>query len=162
MAAPRRTGPMEGSETSRVCSHLRQLNPTITPSPTPTSASACTHQHFIDVSFADTPVQLHAIAFANYYCASVTILYRSKNLKKGYTPEVAPTADRGLSGCSGSASSAGVQQQDRDWQVLVSAYKLMANPHCEDDAQTHHEITVKDFQSTSAIYSLRLCLSQVR
>jgi hypothetical protein len=137
---------------------LRQLDATLTPSPSPSTTSPPPTQQHIDVRFVDGPVQLHSIVFTNYYSATVTVLYSSTAGAKASTVAAASRSER-LDDGAGTQSAAAAPD---GWQVLVPMYQLMVDPHSEDDAQAHHELSASSFLSFERVYSLRICLSQER
>jgi hypothetical protein len=120
----------------------RALHAVITPGAP--EAGRGPHQAFIDVHFPEAPVDLQWITFENYYSASISILH---------SPQPAPTP----AGGSSSDSSA------TRWVPVVDNLPLMANPHCEDDAQAWHEIHASQFSrefDAARTMFLRIFLSQ--
>uniref|UniRef100_A0A7S0L245 Uncharacterized protein n=1 Tax=Coccolithus braarudii TaxID=221442 RepID=A0A7S0L245_9EUKA len=90
----------------------------------------------LDITFADAPVELHCIAFANYYTATITVLHS----------QTAP-----------SSRSVG------PWTTVVSKLQLMTDPHLEDDAQAQHEIFCRHFErdfNWREVYFLRIIRTQ--
>lgn len=140
-----------------------QLDVTLTPSPaTSSSKSSPMTAQYIDVRFIGAPVELHSFTFTNYYTASLTVLH---SVRPAQMLEVAPKASSSSAAGSSDAMADLVVSREGAWQVLVPKMRLMADPHCEDDAQSQHEVTAADFAGASVlsrISALRLCLSQVR
>lgn len=71
-------------------------------------------QQWLDITFPNAPVLLSYIAFHNYYTAAITI---SHTVVRSDDSTRAP-----------------------QWQVVVPKFTLMADPHCEDDAERYHEL----------------------
>ena len=112
---------------------LQPLRHTVT---TPTSALARPPRRpYLDVDFTDAPVDLHWIAFENYYTATVSV----------FSAEVDP-------------STKAVR-----WVPVVSKLQLMANCHLEADAQAWHRLHASQFEPSfdaSRIVRLRIFMLQ--
>ena len=80
-------------------------------------------QRFIDITFSPSPVTVDAITFKNFYTSSITINHT----------------------CSRDASDPLLHQhakgREPTWQLVVAHIPLMADPHSEDGAQCHHEVS---------------------
>ena len=99
------------------------------------SLSRPPRRRMIDVTFADAPVDVHWVAFENYYTASVTVLHTN-------SPPIDP--------------------QPR-WTCALGQLRLMASAHCEDDAQDRHELHATAFADgfdATRVTRLRFCLAQ--
>lgn len=104
-------------------------------STTTSDPNAGPRQHLIDVVFKNPPVAVHYISFCNHYSSAITV--------------------------SHSRSEAG--QSMPSWQVVIAKQTLMADPHCEDDAQCYHELTSAHFDQhfdSSRVHRLRICCIQ--
>ena len=99
------------------------------------SLSRPPRRRLIDVTVADAPVDVHWVAFENYYTASVTVLHTN-------SPPIDP--------------------QPR-WTCALGQLRLMASAHCEDDAQDRHELHATAFADgfdATRVTRLRVCLVQ--
>ena len=99
------------------------------------SLSRPPRRRMIDVTFADAQVDVHWVAFENYYTASVTVLHTN-------SPPIDP--------------------QPR-WTCALGQLRLMASAHCEDDAQDRHELHATAFADgfdATRVTRLRFCLAQ--
>lgn len=119
--------------------------------PDPSSASAAAggpRQQWMDVTFADAPVGITHVSFFNYYCAAITISHTTM----------------ALGGIDGRLSKQAEQMGMRPaWTVVVPKLTLMADPHCEDDAQNYHELTTVHFApgfDHRRVTRLRICCLQ--
>ena len=77
---------------------------------------------WIDVTFPQSPVQLEAFSFENYYCASISVSHTSIRamddpLRQTHTHGRAPT-----------------------WVTALEKLSLMSDSQLEDDAQAYHEV----------------------
>jgi hypothetical protein len=102
-------------------------------------------QQWIDVTFPAAPVSLAAICFQNYYCAAITVSHT------GQSADSDPLAQLQVKGRAPA------------WTVAVDKHTLMADPHCEDDAQLYHELTVAHFATNfdhRRVTRLRICCLQ--
>eukprot|EP00900_Chrysochromulina_parva_P015365 jgi/Chrpa1/2382/Chrysochromulina_OHIO_Genome00009350-RA len=103
-------------------------------------------QHLIDVAFPGAPVAVDYISFRNFYTAAITVSHT------GVRAEDDPLQPMHAKG------------RPPSWQVAVPRVTLMANPHCEDDAQRYHELAhalhfAKDFDHRR-VTRLRICCIQ--
>ena len=120
-------------------------------SPDASSASAAgggPRQQWMDVTFADAPVGITHMSFFNYYCAAITISHTTM----------------ALGDIDGRLSKQAEQMGMRPaWTVVVPKLTLMADPHCEDDAQSYHELTTAHFMpgfDHRRVTRLRICCLQ--
>ena len=113
---------------------------------TTTSNTACggPRQHLVDVSFPGAPVVVSSISFCNYYAAAITVSHTCT--------------------CTDESPQAHTGGHMPSWQIVVPKLTLMADPHCEDDAQCYHELTQEkhfapDFDHRRVV-RLRICCIQ--
>jgi len=142
--------PANEAEVPSAYATLHRLEATLTHSPASSSTAPPTTQQYIDVRFSGAPVELHCLTFTNFYTGSLTVLHSMHAV--GRKAEVAPRMRSAEDDAPAAAAG--------NWLVLVPRYRLMADPHCEDDAQAQHELGVADFAAPGRVVSLRLCLAQ--
>lgn len=107
-------------------------------SPDSSGASGGPRQQWLDVTFPNAPVMLSYVCFHNFYTSAITISHTTVR-----------TDDSGRS---------------PHWQVVLPKLTLMADPHCEDDAQRYHELMhsshfAADFDHRR-VTRLRICCLQ--
>jgi len=103
-------------------------------------------QHLIEVTFPAGPVAVDYVSFRNFYTAAITVSHTN----------VRADVD--------SLQPMHVKGRPPSWQVVVARLTLMADPHCEDDAQRYHELTharhfAKEFDHRR-VTRLRICCIQ--
>ena len=116
----------------------------ITTSPSEGDSSA-PRQQWIDVSFPAAPVVISHISFSNYYTSAITISHT------------------GTRADSDPLTATHMKGRTPTWQVAVPKLTLMSDPHCEDDAQCYHELTVAHFAPDfdyRRVTRLRICCLQ--
>ena len=114
---------------------LRELRHTVCSPPVAASSSRLPVRQYVDVDFPDAPVDLHWIAFENYYTAAVSV----------QSAEVHPST-----------------RQVR-WVPAVCRLQLMADCHAEDDAQAWHRVHASDFEpgfDPTCVLRLRIHMQQ--
>ena len=127
------------SDSSRSPKHAQQIG----------STGGGPRQQWIDVTFVDAPVTITHLSFFNYYCAAITI---------SHTTMAPADIDQRMT----------VHQSRQlgttpPWTVVVPKLTLMADPHCEDDAQGYHELTTAHFApgfDHRRVTRLRICCLQ--
>ncbi|KAK3267107.1 hypothetical protein CYMTET_24312 [Cymbomonas tetramitiformis] len=92
-------------------------------------------RHYLDLSF-DKPQTVNYIGFRNYYCASISIVYKRKGP---------------------------LEETPSKWTPLLSNYELMLDPHFEDDAQKDHVLCLAQLcenMNTTSVQYLRFYFLQ--
>lgn len=84
----------------------------------PSAGSRLPLRQYVDIDFPEAPVDLHWIAFENYYTATVSV----------HSAEVHPSTNKVR------------------WMPVISRLQLMADCHTEDDAQEWHRLHVSAFE----------------
>ena len=112
-------------------------------------------QHLIDVSFPGGPVAVEYISFCNYYSSAISVSHTSSR------------ADGNAAASRVQGTPKGPAQLKRPppptWQAVIGKLALMADPHCEDDAQRYHELSHAHFAKGfdhQHVTRLRICCIQ--
>lgn len=124
-------------------------------SATTSEARGGPRQHLIEVSFPDAPVAVEYISFCNYYSSAISVSHTSS---RADADAAAPRA-HGVANGQGQSS----KPPPPTWQVVTPKLTLMADPHCEDDAQRYHELSCSHFAKGfdhQHVTRLRICCIQ--